>query len=72
MTASVGYSSDPLGLENEEFRSVFYRRETLQTIPTSPTRLMDMNPVGYDDTQLLARTSPEEDLLTSSWFCAMQ
>ena len=26
MTASVGYSSDPFGLENDEFRSVFYRR----------------------------------------------
>ena len=60
MTASVGYSSDPIGLENEEFRSSFYRRNA-----TNYSYFYDSLD-GYEpgwiyDTQLLARTSPEKD-----------
>ena len=59
MTASVGYSSDPLGLENAEFRSVFYRRNATNYSYFSDS-LDGYEPGWIRDTQLLARTSAEE------------
>ena len=60
MTASVGYSSDPLGLENAEFRSVFYRRNATNYSYFSDS--LDGYESGWNsNTELLTRATEEDN-----------
>ena len=60
MTASVGYSSDPVGLENEEFRSVFFRRNATNYSYFSDS-LDGYEPGWNRDTELLTRATEEDN-----------